>query len=234
MSRFFTPEFFLDPYPTYDELRSDPVHWEEELHGWVLTSYGEVAAALADPRVSRGGGPREGDLLLAQRSVLPTQLGGAQPRRREGPAPAVTTDESEGLPGLGHRVMEPTANTRSRRRCSRPKNAEARWPFGARASTPQRSHADAVAGNQDARSARRRRCATVLSHFRQNATRACVDRQRARLPVRECEQCASRRSAWRARRGLYDPDMNLRCTRSEPSKPRLVRPHPHGAHETSS
>ena len=63
MSRFFTPEFFRDPYPTYQELRSEPVRWEEELQGWVLTGYAEVAAALADPRVSRGGGPREGDLL---------------------------------------------------------------------------------------------------------------------------------------------------------------------------
>ncbi len=63
MGRFFTPEFFADPYPTYDELRGERVHWEEELEGWVLTAYGEVAAALADPRVSRGGGPREGDLL---------------------------------------------------------------------------------------------------------------------------------------------------------------------------
>ncbi len=63
MGRFFTPEFFADPYPTYDELRGERVHWEEELDGWVLTAYGEVAAALADPRVSRGGGPREGDLL---------------------------------------------------------------------------------------------------------------------------------------------------------------------------
>jgi pimeloyl-[acyl-carrier protein] synthase len=63
VGRFFTPEFFADPYPTYDELRGEPVHWEEELEGWVLTGYGEVAAALADPRVSRGGGPREGDLL---------------------------------------------------------------------------------------------------------------------------------------------------------------------------
>jgi pimeloyl-[acyl-carrier protein] synthase len=63
MGRFFTPEFFADPYPTYDELRGEPVHWEEELEGWVLTGYGEVAAALADLRVSRGGGPREGDLL---------------------------------------------------------------------------------------------------------------------------------------------------------------------------
>jgi cytochrome P450 len=61
--RFFTPEFFRNPYPTYEELRSEPVRWEEELKGWVVTGYAEVAAALADPRVSRGGGPREGDLL---------------------------------------------------------------------------------------------------------------------------------------------------------------------------
>jgi pimeloyl-[acyl-carrier protein] synthase len=63
VSRFFTREFFVDPYPTYEELRDEPVRWEEELRGWVLTGYREVAAALADPRVSRGGGPREGDLL---------------------------------------------------------------------------------------------------------------------------------------------------------------------------
>jgi cytochrome P450 len=63
VSRFFTPEFFRNPYPTYEELRSEPVRWEEELKGWVLTGYAEVAAALADPRVSRGGGPGEGDLL---------------------------------------------------------------------------------------------------------------------------------------------------------------------------
>ena len=63
MSRFFTPEFFTDPYPTYEELRDEPVRWDEELQGWVLTGYAEVAAALSDPRVSRGGGPQEGDLL---------------------------------------------------------------------------------------------------------------------------------------------------------------------------
>jgi pimeloyl-[acyl-carrier protein] synthase len=63
VTRFFTPEFFLDPYPTYEELRGEPVRWEEGLEGWVLTGYAEVAAALADPRISRGGGPQEGDLL---------------------------------------------------------------------------------------------------------------------------------------------------------------------------
>lgn len=63
MSRFFTPEFFANPYPTYEELRGKPVRWEEELNGWLVTGYADVAGALADPRVSRGGGPQEGDLL---------------------------------------------------------------------------------------------------------------------------------------------------------------------------
>jgi pimeloyl-[acyl-carrier protein] synthase len=63
VSAFFTPEFFADPYPLYDELRTEPVRWEHDLGGWVLTGYAEVAAALADPRVSRGAGPRDGDLL---------------------------------------------------------------------------------------------------------------------------------------------------------------------------
>jgi len=63
VSGFFTPEFFVDPYPTYEELRDEPVHWNEELRAWVLTGYREVSAALSDPRVSRGDGPRDGDLL---------------------------------------------------------------------------------------------------------------------------------------------------------------------------
>ena len=49
-----------------------PVRWEDELGGWLLTGYAEVAAALADPRVSRGRGPQEGDLLtrLLSRMML--------------------------------------------------------------------------------------------------------------------------------------------------------------------
>ena len=72
MGRFFTPEFFVDPYPTYDDVRAEPLHWAEELRGWVLTGYAEVAAALADPRISRGRGPQEGDLLkrLLSRMML--------------------------------------------------------------------------------------------------------------------------------------------------------------------
>jgi pimeloyl-[acyl-carrier protein] synthase len=63
VGRFFTPEFFADPYPVYEEAGGEPARWVEELRGWVLTGYAEVAAALADPRVSRGSGPRPGDLL---------------------------------------------------------------------------------------------------------------------------------------------------------------------------
>ena len=63
MNRFFTPGFYANPYPTYEELRGKPVRWEEELNGWLVTGYADVAGALADPRVSRGGGPQEGDLL---------------------------------------------------------------------------------------------------------------------------------------------------------------------------
>ena len=72
MERFFTPEFFIDPYPAYEQLRDVPMRWEDELQGWVLTGYAEVAAALADPRVSRGSGPRDGDLLtrLLSRMML--------------------------------------------------------------------------------------------------------------------------------------------------------------------
>jgi len=39
------------------------VRWNEELKGCLWTGHAEVAAALADPRVSRGEGPQEGDLL---------------------------------------------------------------------------------------------------------------------------------------------------------------------------
>ena len=72
MGRFFTPEFFADPYATYDDLRVESVHWQEELGGWVLTGYADVATALADPRISRGRGPQEGDLLkrLLSRMML--------------------------------------------------------------------------------------------------------------------------------------------------------------------
>ena len=42
-----------DPYPRYEQLRSeDPVHWNEGIRAWVLTSYQDVLDALRDPRLS--------------------------------------------------------------------------------------------------------------------------------------------------------------------------------------
>jgi pimeloyl-[acyl-carrier protein] synthase len=46
-----------NPYPLYDRLRSEePVHWSDELGGWVLTRYDDVMSALHNPRLSPGGG----------------------------------------------------------------------------------------------------------------------------------------------------------------------------------
>jgi cytochrome P450 len=47
--RLLTDEVFVDPYPTYALLREhDPVHWDAELNGWLITRYEDVVAALRD------------------------------------------------------------------------------------------------------------------------------------------------------------------------------------------
>ena len=47
------PATIADPYPRYQQLRSeDPVHWHEGLGTWVLTRYTDVLAALRDQRLS--------------------------------------------------------------------------------------------------------------------------------------------------------------------------------------
>jgi cytochrome P450 len=48
-----SPENLLNPIPLYEELReSDPVHWSEELHAWVLTRHDDVSACFRDSRFS--------------------------------------------------------------------------------------------------------------------------------------------------------------------------------------
>src|SRR5262245_19620099 len=43
------PEFRIDPYPFYHQLRSaDPVHWSAFLGFWVLTRYADCVAILRD------------------------------------------------------------------------------------------------------------------------------------------------------------------------------------------
>ena len=47
---WYTPEYFADPYPFFEELRQlEPVHWSEPLGGWVLTGYEAVAEVLRSP-----------------------------------------------------------------------------------------------------------------------------------------------------------------------------------------
>jgi cytochrome P450 len=47
------PEHVANPYPLYHRLRSEtPFHWDFVLCGWFLTSYADVRAALADPRLT--------------------------------------------------------------------------------------------------------------------------------------------------------------------------------------
>ncbi len=46
-------EYISNPYPLYHQLRAvDPVFWDEELGGWVVTSYADVLSGLRDPRFS--------------------------------------------------------------------------------------------------------------------------------------------------------------------------------------
>ncbi len=46
-----------NPYPLYERLRKEePVHFSEDLGGWILTSYEDVMTALHDQRFSPGGG----------------------------------------------------------------------------------------------------------------------------------------------------------------------------------
>ncbi len=50
---FFTPDLLANPYPIYQQFRtSDPVHWDERAHAWILTRYDDVTALLRDQRLS--------------------------------------------------------------------------------------------------------------------------------------------------------------------------------------
>lgn len=49
----FGPEQLANPYPLYHRLRSEsPVSWSDELDGWLITGFDELATAVRDPRLS--------------------------------------------------------------------------------------------------------------------------------------------------------------------------------------
>ena len=76
-----SPAFFADPYPTYHALRTaDPVCWDDTLQSWLLSGYAEVAAALNDPRLTRGRTAAEEAATLEQMAA--SGQGELRPLRR--------------------------------------------------------------------------------------------------------------------------------------------------------
>ena len=52
-----SPDFFLDPYPVYQELREQaPVYWSQVLHSWVLTRYADILASLRESHLLSSAG----------------------------------------------------------------------------------------------------------------------------------------------------------------------------------
>ncbi|HEY7428769.1 MAG TPA: cytochrome P450 [Gemmataceae bacterium] len=51
--QLFGPTMLANPYPYYARLRRiDPVHWEEQTGGWVLTRYADIVSVLRSPHAS--------------------------------------------------------------------------------------------------------------------------------------------------------------------------------------
>ena len=51
--RLFGPAMLANPYPYYARLRRrDPVHWEKNNGGWVLTRYADIVSVLRSPHAS--------------------------------------------------------------------------------------------------------------------------------------------------------------------------------------
>ncbi|BCL84213.1 cytochrome P450 [Ktedonobacteria bacterium brp13] len=47
------PEYLANPCPTFNHLQNnDPVHWNPQLNGWMVSRYDDVLALLQDTRVS--------------------------------------------------------------------------------------------------------------------------------------------------------------------------------------
>jgi pimeloyl-[acyl-carrier protein] synthase len=67
LSNLLSEEVRADPYPFYGQLRSlDPVHWDQEMGFWVLTSYADIASLYNDERFSRAQGLMRGFERLSE------------------------------------------------------------------------------------------------------------------------------------------------------------------------
>ena len=61
LSNLLREEVRANPYPFYDQLRSqDPIHWDEEMGFWALTRYSDVDSLYTDNRFSRAQGLMRG------------------------------------------------------------------------------------------------------------------------------------------------------------------------------
>ncbi len=62
------PEFVVNPYPIYQQLRShDPVHWSESEEYWYVTRYSDLVALIRDERMSS-------DRFRASSASLPDEV----------------------------------------------------------------------------------------------------------------------------------------------------------------
>ncbi len=53
LDNFLSPEFLADPGPVFNHLQvNDPVHWNAQLNGWMVSNYDDVRTLLQDARLS--------------------------------------------------------------------------------------------------------------------------------------------------------------------------------------
>jgi hypothetical protein len=71
---FFTPEAMENSHSLLNQIRTeDPVHWSDQLGGWLLTRYADVHMALKDPRfvVATGTGRLDAMPEEARKQIRP-------------------------------------------------------------------------------------------------------------------------------------------------------------------
>jgi len=71
LSNLHSAENRVNPYPFYTQLRTDPVHWDDEMGFWVLSRFSEIESLYTDERFSRAQGLLRGfDRLSVEQQRL--------------------------------------------------------------------------------------------------------------------------------------------------------------------